>query len=235
MRVLVVDDDEDIRVSLRRALALDGHDVLQVEAAEPALELLRDDPSIEVVVLDRGLPGIDGLEACRRIRSAELDVAVLVLTALGTVRDRVDGLDAGADDYVVKPFDIDELLARVRAVGRRRAPASGGSASAAADATDAIRVADLVVDPGAWIARRGDRDLALTRTEFRLLAALAERAGRVVPRDLLMEEVWGYDFGTGSSNLDVYVSYLRRKLEAGGEARLVHTARGVGYVLREGA
>lgn len=229
MRVLVVDDDEDIRVSLRRALALDGHDAVLVGDAEAALQLLRSDPEFEVVVLDRGLPGIDGLEACRRIRAAGLEVGVLVLTALGAVRDRVDGLDAGADDYVVKPFDLDELLARVRAVARRRPTraASGGVDD------ELLRLADLVVEPARWAARRGDRELQLTRTEFRLLVTLLERAGTVVGRSALMQAVWDYDFGTSSSNLDVYVSYLRRKLEAGGESRLVHTVRGVGYVARE--
>jgi two-component system, OmpR family, response regulator MprA len=231
MRVLVVDDDEDIRVSMRRALALDGHDVLLHGDAEAALEHLRDDRSVDVVVLDRGLPGIDGLEACRRIRAAGLDVGVLVLTALGAVRDRVDGLDAGADDYVIKPFDVDELLARVRAVARRRA--SSSAPAAGEDGVPPLRVADLVVDRSAWSVRRGDRPVQLTRTEFRLLATLAERPGVVVGRDALMHAVWEYDFGSGSSNLDVYVSYLRRKLEAGGEPRLVHTVRGVGYVLRE--
>jgi two-component system response regulator MprA len=228
MRVLVVDDDEDIRVSLRRALALDGHDVVLAEDAEVALATLRTDSLVDVVVLDRGLPGIDGLEACRRIRAAELDVAVLMVTALGAVHDRVDGLDAGADDYLVKPFDVDELLARVRAVGRRSV-----ARPAAASVATVLRVSDLVVDPERWSARRGERELELTRTEFRLLEALAERAGSVVGRSELMAAVWDYDFGATSSNLDVYVSYLRRKLEAGGEPRIVQTVRGVGYVLRE--
>ncbi len=232
MRVLVVDDDEEIRVSLRRALALDGHDATLEGDAEGALDRLRAGEQFDVVVLDRGLPGIDGLEACRRIRAAELDVSVLMLTALGAVRDRVDGLDAGADDYLVKPFDVDEFLARVRAVARRRP--DGGSLNGS-PATQALRVADLVVDEGSWTARRGDRELELTRTEFRLLAALVGRAGSVVGRAELMQAVWDYDFGTSSSNLDVYVSYLRRKLEADGEPRLVHTVRGVGYVLRAGA
>lgn len=227
MRVLVVDDDEEIRVSLRRALALDGHDVVPCEDAESALAHLQRDASIDVVVLDRGLPGIDGIEACRRIRAAGLRVGVLMVTALGAVRDRVDGLDVGADDYLVKPFDIDELLARVRAVGRRHDPGTAPSVERAA-----VRIGDLVVDPERWCARRGERELELTRTEFRLLATLAEHAGSVMSRSDLMYGVWEYDFGTSSSNLDVYVSYLRRKLEADGEPRLVHTVRGVGYVLR---
>lgn len=227
MRVLVVDDDEDIRVSLRRALALDGHDAMLAVDAEEALARLRGGEVVDVVVLDRGLPGIDGLEACRRIRAAQLDVGVLMLTALGAVRDRVDGLDAGADDYVVKPFDVDEFLARLRAVARRRIGPDGAAARPGRTV-----VADLVVDEGAWVARRGDRPLELTRTEFRLLVALARAAGRVLGRAELMREVWDYDFGTSSSNLDVYVSYLRRKLEAGGETRIVHTVRGVGYTLR---
>ncbi|MCW2927289.1 MAG: mprA [Thermoleophilia bacterium] len=227
MRVLVVDDDEDIRVSLRRALALDGHDAVLTEDAESALEQLQRDDGFDVVVLDRGLPGIDGLEACRRIRAAGLDIAVLMVTALGAVHDRVDGLDAGADDYLVKPYDVDELLARVRAVARRHAGSNGRDAEA-----PVLRVGDLVVDPGRWSARRGDRELTLTRTEFRLLECLARRAGSVIGRSELMQSVWEYDFGTSSSNLDVYVSYLRRKLEAGGASRMVHTVRGVGYVLR---
>ncbi len=226
MRVLVVDDDEEIRIALRRALALDGHDAVLEGDAEAALARLRGSEAFDVVVLDRGLPGVDGLEACRRIRDAELDVAVLMLTALGSVRDRVDGLDAGADDYLVKPFDIDELLARVRAVARRRIVGSTDAAAAV------HRFGDLVVDEAAWVVRRGDRALELTRTEFRLLAALVARAGSVVNRHDLMQAVWDYDFGTSASNLDVYVSYLRRKLEAAGEPRIVHTVRGVGYVLR---
>lgn len=230
MRVLVVDDDEDIRVSLRRALALDGHETVLAADAEAALERLRAGELVDVVILDRGLPGIDGLEACRRIRAAQLDVGVLVLTALGAVRDRVDGLDAGADDYLVKPFDVDEFLARVRAVARRRAGSARSDGGAAGSGR--VVVADLVVDEGAWVARRGDRPLELTRTEFRLLVALARAAGRVVGRGELMQAVWDYDFGTSSSNLDVYVSYLRRKLEARGEPRIVHTVRGVGYTLR---
>jgi len=233
MRVLVVDDDEDIRVSLRRALALDGHDAVLVEDAEAALDQLRRDDTVDVVVLDRGLPGIDGLEACRRIRSAGIDVGVLMVTALGAVDDRVDGLDAGADDYLVKPFDIDELLARVRAVGRRRSGSTTAGAAAAGASEDVTRFADLVVDRGRWSVRRGERQVELTRTEFRLLDTLATNAGHVLTRDALMQAVWEYDFGTSSSNLDVYVSYLRRKLEAGGEPRLVQTVRGVGYVLRE--
>ena len=235
MRVLVVDDDEEIRVSLRRALALDGHDATLEADAEGALERLRGGERFDVVVLDRGLPGIDGVEACRRIRAAELDVAVLMVTALGAVRDRVDGLDAGADDYVVKPFDIDEFLARVRAVARRRPDAASSGSTPSATAARVLRVGDLVVDETSWTARRGDRLLELTRTEFRLLATLADRAGSVIGRADLMQSVWDYDFGTSSSNLDVYVSYLRRKLEADGEPRLIHTVRGVGYVLRTDA
>jgi two-component system response regulator MprA len=231
MRVLVVDDDEDIRVSLRRALALDGHDAVLVSDAEAALAKLRDGELVDVVVLDRGLPGIDGIEACRRIRAAGIDVGVLMVTALGAVRDRVDGLDAGADDYVVKPFDIDEFLARVRAVARRRSVDASGAAPAPAGAARIV-VGDLVIDESTWAARRGERTLELTRTEFRLLATLAMRAGSVIGRADLMQAVWDYDFGTSSSNLDVYVSYLRRKLEADGEARIIHTVRGVGYVLR---
>ncbi|MCW2922470.1 MAG: two component transcriptional regulator, winged helix family [Thermoleophilia bacterium] len=235
MRVLVVDDDEEIRVSLRRALALDGHDATLEADAEGALERLRGGERFDVVVLDRGLPGIDGVEACRRIRAAELDVAVLMVTALGAVRDRVDGLDAGADDYVVKPFDIDEFLARVRAVARRRPERSSPGAAAGSGAARVVRVGDLSVDESSWTARRGERALELTRTEFRLLLTLAERAGSVIGRAELMQSVWDYDFGTSSSNLDVYVSYLRRKLEADGEPRLLHTVRGVGYVLRADA
>jgi two-component system response regulator MprA len=232
MRVLVVDDDEDIRVSLRRALALDGHDAVLVGDAEAALETLRRNERIDVVVLDRGLPGIDGLEACRRIRHAGIDVGVLMVTAMGAVRDRVDGLDAGADDYIVKPFDVDELLARVRAVARR----GRGSASSTGDvqvSAQVHRLGDLVVDESRWSARRGARDLELTPTEFRLLLALVEHPGAVVGRTALMLAVWEYDFGTSSSNLDVYISYLRRKLEAGGEPRVLHTVRGVGYVIRD--
>jgi two-component system response regulator MprA len=231
--VVVVDDDEDIRVSLRRALALDGHDAVLAEDAESALDVLRRD-EVDAVVLDRGLPGIDGLEACRRIRAAGLDVGVLMVTAMGAVRDRVDGLEAGADDYIVKPFDIDELLARLRAIGRRwQRPAGGGDA--AAPQQQVLRWDDLALDRERWSARRGERELELTPTEFRLLAELMEHPGTVLGRERLMHAVWDYDFGTSSSNLDVYVSYLRRKLEAAGEPRVVQTVRGVGYVLRSSA
>ena len=228
VRILIVDDEEDVRVSLRRALALDGHDTVLAEDAKTALAELRDNPP-DAVILDWMLPDIDGIEVCRRLRAAGDDVPVLLLTARSAVTDRVEGLDAGADDFLVKPFDLDELLASVRALLRR-----GGRRTGAAPMPQAARltVADVTLDLGTRTARRGERSFELSRTEFALLELLMRNAGLVLDRAHILEEVWGYDFGGNSGNLDVYVSYLRRKLEIGDEQRLLHTVRGVGYVLR---
>lgn len=229
MRILVVDDEEAVRVSLRRALALDGHVAVLADDGASALRMLRDSPP-DAVILDWMLPDIDGVEVCRRLRAAGDDIPVLLLTARTDVRDRVAGLDAGADDFLAKPFDLDELLARVRALLRRapiRAPNGPDTPS------ERLVFADLVLDRDSRRARRGTRPFTLSRTEFTLLELFMDHPGVVLGRARILDEVWGYDFGGNSGNLDVYVSYLRRKLEADGEARLVQTVRGVGYVLRQ--
>jgi two-component system response regulator MprA len=226
VHILVADDDHAVRESLRRSLAFNGYEVSTAKDGQEALELL-DATSPDLVLLDVNMPRLDGLEACRRMRAAGDDTPVLMLTAKVEVGDRVLGLDAGADDYLPKPFALEELLARVRALSRRSRPTADGTNPAS------LRFADLEVDLDARTARRGDRDLTLTRTEFELLAALMQRPKRVMSRELILEEVWGYDFPTSANSLEVYVGYLRRKTEAGGESRLIQTVRGVGYVLRE--
>jgi two-component system response regulator MprA len=220
-RVLVVEDDPAIAESLRRALRYDGYQVTAVGDGHAALRLL-EPRDHDAVVLDLGLPLIDGLDVCRRLRAAGDRTPVLVVTARDAVADRVAGLDAGADDYLVKPFALDELLARVRALLRR----------ARSDDGEVLRYADVVLDTAAMEARRGSRHMELTRTEWLLLELLMRNPRRVLTRSVIFERVWGYDFGSTSNALDVYVGYLRRKLEAGGEPRLVHTVRGFGYVLR---
>jgi two-component system response regulator MprA len=224
----VADDDHAVRESLRRSLAFNGYEVSTANDGQEALEML-DAKSPDLVLLDVNMPTLDGLETCRRMRAAGDDTPVLMLTAKVEVGDRVLGLDAGADDYLPKPFALEELLARVRALSRRSRPSADGTASAA------LHFADLEVDLDARTARRGERDLTLTRTEFELLAALMERPKRVMSRERILEEVWGYDFPTTANSLEVYVGYLRRKTEAAGESRLIQTVRGVGYVLREDA
>ena len=222
MRILIVDDDRALRDALRRALVLGGYDTVPVEDGESALaEMARSEP--DAVVLDVGLPDIDGLEVCRRLRGAGNRVPVLMLTARDAVADRIDGLDAGADDYLVKPFALKELKARLRALLRR--------AGAGGDGT--LRFGDLVLDQVAYEVWRGERRLELSRTEFNLLALFLEHPRQVLTRSQIFERVWGYDFGASSNALGVYVGYLRRKTEAGGERRLLHTVRGVGYVLRD--
>jgi two-component system response regulator MprA len=221
-RVLLAEDDRAIRDALTRALELEGHEVVAVGDGAAALDVIRERVP-DVVVLDWMMPVVDGLTVCRRLRAEGSDVAVLMLTARTEVSDRVSGLDAGADDYLSKPFALDELLARVRALLRR---------SAADDATRTWRVADLFVDPSARRAWRGTRELELTKTEFELLLVLVRNAGIVCTHSAIYDAVWGYDFGPESKTLAVYVGYLRRKLEQGGEARLSHTVRGVGYTLR---
>ena len=223
MQILVVDDEPAVRDSLDRALRLEGYKVdLAADGAE-ALEMLGED-SADAVVLDLMMPRVDGLEVCRRMRAAGDRTPVLVLTARDAVSDRVKGLDAGADDYLVKPFALDELLARLRALLRRSGTAAPGQV---------LRFSDLTLDPVAHQVRRGDREIELTRTEFLLLELFMLHPRQVLTRSVIFERVWGYDFGPDSNSLEVYVSYLRRKLEAAGEPRLLHTVRGVGYVLRE--
>ncbi|MGW0227920.1 response regulator transcription factor [Actinopolymorpha singaporensis] len=222
MRVLVVDDDDAVRLALSRALTRDGHEVAEAADGTEALEALGGGQP-DVVILDVLMPEPNGLEVCRRVRARGDRVPILMLTARDLVEDRVAGLDAGADDYLVKPFALDELRARVRALLRRGAAAQ----------EELIRFADLELDMAACQARRGGRTLELTRTEYALLELFLRNPRRVLSRSLIFESVWGYDFGPSSNALWVYISYLRGKLEAGGEPRLLQTVRGLGYVLRE--
>jgi two-component system, OmpR family, response regulator MprA len=220
-RVLVVEDDEPIADVLRRSLRAEGHEVRSagdgVEALQAAAEFMPD-----LVILDLGLPKLDGVEVLKRIR-IDSDVPVLILTARSDTHDRVEGLDTGADDYLVKPFERQELLARIRALLRRRPPR--GSA--------AIVVGDLRIIPDSREVHRGDREIELTNREFELLEYLAHNQRLVVSRERLLEEVWGYDPSDETNTIDVFISNLRRKLEEGGEPRLLHTKRGAGYVLKE--
>jgi two-component system response regulator MprA len=223
-RILVVEDEPAVRDGLRRALLLEGYEVTVAEDGRAALQSLALSPP-DAVVLDLGLPGLDGLEICRRLRTAGDRIPVLMLTARDSVDDRVLGLDAGADDYVVKPFALSELYARLRALLRRTEPAEGEASI--------LRFADLEVDRRGHVVRRGDRLIQTTRTEYQLLVLFLEHPRHVLSRTEIFERVWGYDFGPASNALGVYISYLRRKTEAGGEPRLVHNVRGIGYVLRE--
>lgn len=224
-RVLVVDDDRAVRESLRRSLEFNGYAVaLASDGAEALASISGSAP--DVVVMDVMMPRLDGLEATRALRKAGNDVPILVLTARDAVGDRVEGLDAGADDYLTKPFALQELLARLRALLRRVVPHE--------DAPDeTLTFADLTMDMATREVRRGDRLVELTRTEFALLEMFLRRPRRVLERSFILEEVWGYDFPTTANSLEVYVGYLRRKTEAADEPRLIHTVRGVGYVLRE--
>jgi len=225
VRILVVDDDRAVRESLRRSLAFNGYTVELAEDGVEALErIARDRP--DAVVLDVMMPRLDGLEVCRRLRSTGDDLPVLVLTARDSVSERVAGLDAGADDYLPKPFALEELLARMRALLRRTGPDDNAESAA-------LTFADLSLDPVTREVSRGDRSISLTRTEFSLLEMLINNPRRVLTRSRILEEVWGFDFPTSGNALEVYVGYLRRKTEADGEPRLIHTVRGVGYVLRE--
>ena len=223
-RILVVDDEPAVQSALARALALEHYEVAQASDGVQALEQLGAEP-YEAVILDIAMPRLDGLEVCRRLRQGGDRTPVLMLTARGEVDDRVAGLDAGADDYLVKPFALRELLARVRALLRR---AEDGE-----EDHDGLEFGDLRIDLGAHEAWRGERLLALTRTEFLLLELFLRRPRKVLSRSEIFEHVWGYDFGSSSNSLGVYMGYLRRKTELAGEPRLLHTVRGVGYVLRE--
>jgi two-component system response regulator MprA len=226
MRVLLVDDDRAVRESIERALHLEGYDVDCVGAGMPALERQRTEPA-DAVVLDLRLPDLDGLDVCRQLRAKGDRTPILMLTARDAVDERVEGLDAGADDYVVKPFALAELLARLRALLRRL---DDGEIDAT---SEMLSYAHLSLDPGTREVRCGDRLLELTRTEFALLELFLENPRQVLPRHVIFDRVWGYDFGPASNSLEVYIGYLRRKTEAGGEPRLLHTARGIGYSLRE--
>jgi two-component system, OmpR family, response regulator MprA len=222
-RLLVVDDDRAVRESLRRALALEGYEVDLAEDGADGLARVAG-ASPDAIVLDVAMPVVDGIEMCRRLRDDGASVPILMLTARESVTDRVAGLDAGADDYLVKPFALEELLARLRALLRRTDGAAPG---------DVLGFADLTLDTGTRVVRRGDREMELTRTEFSLLELFLCNPRQVLTRSLIFERVWGYDFGPTSNSLEVYVGYLRRKTEAGGEPRLIHTVRGIGYALRE--
>jgi two-component system, OmpR family, response regulator MprA len=224
MRILVVDDERAVRESLQRALELEGYDVDLADDGEAALERLQGTAQADAVILDVLMPGIDGLEVCRRLRAWANPVPVLMLTARAEVDSRVAGLDAGADDYLPKPFALAELLARLRALLRR---------TANGDETDVLRFADLELDLGTREVRRGAMAIELTRTEFSLLELFLRNPRQVLTRSIIFERVWGYDFGPTSNSLDVYIGYLRRKTEDGGAPRLIHTVRGVGYALRE--
>jgi two-component system response regulator MprA len=222
VRVLVVDDEPAVRQALDRALRFEGYQTEAVEEGQSALAAHAERPA-DAIVLDVAMPRMDGLEVCRRLRAAGDTTPILMLTARAAVNDRVAGLDAGADDYLVKPFALEELLARIRALLRRAAPGED----------EVLRFSDLSLDPGTREVKRGDRLIELTRTEFLLLELLLRNARQVLTRELIFDRVWGYDFGANSNSLEVYIGYLRRKTEAGGESRLIHTVRGVGYVLRE--
>lgn len=231
MKVLVVDDEQAVRESLRRSLRFNGYDVSLAEDGEEALEVIKRERP-DLIVLDVMMPKLDGLGVCRTLRSSGYDQPILILTARDGVSDRVAGLDAGADDYLPKPFALEELLARVRSLFRRaQQEAVGGGTGGSAE----LVFEDLHLDPETRDVRRGDRSISLTRTEFALLQLLMQNPRKVLSRQTILEEVWGYDFPTSGNALEVYIGYLRRKTEADNEVRLIHTVRGVGYVLRETA
>ncbi len=236
MKILVVDDDRAVRDALRRALTLGGYDVHTAEDGAQALDMVvQSVPS--AVVLDLGMPGIDGLEVCRRLRQLENRVPILILTARDAVSDRIDGLDQGADDYLVKPFDVGELKARLRALLRRSGPESGenGASGEGGDA-NALSFGQVRLDDarhGAVVGEGEGSFVELTRTEYQLLELLMLNPRHVLSHSVIYDRVWGYDFGPASNALRVYIGYLRRKLERAGAGELIHTVRGVGYVLRE--
>lgn len=225
MRILVVDDDRAVRESLRRSLAFNGYTVDLAEDGVEALDAIANERP-DAVVLDVMMPRLDGLEVCRQLRSTGDDLPILVLTARDSVSERVSGLDAGADDYLPKPFALEELLARLRALLRRTGPEESTESAT-------MTFGDLTLDQATREVHRGKRSISLTRTEFVLLEMLMANPRRVLTRSRILEEVWGFDFPTSGNALEVYVGYLRRKTEAEGEPRLIHTVRGVGYVLRE--
>ena len=221
--IVIAEDDRAVRESLTRALELEGYTVTAVGDGAAALEVA-ERPEVDLLILDLGMPNVDGLTVCRRLRSAGSRIPILVLTARTEVSDRVSGLDAGADDYLPKPFSLDELFARLRSLLRRSTYDD--------DATSEITYADLRIDDASRRAWRADREMELTKTEFDLLQLLALNAGVVLPHSTIYDRIWGYDFGPDSKALAVYIGYLRRKTEEDGESRLIHTVRGVGYTLR---
>jgi two-component system response regulator MprA len=223
VKILVVDDERAVRESLRRALELEGYEIELAADGNEALAALEDGEDPDAMILDVLMPGVDGLEVCRRLRNSGSRLPVLMLTARVEVENRVAGLDAGADDYVTKPFALEELLARVRALLRRTQE----------DGSEKLVFADLELDPGTREIRRDGEPIELMRTEFSLLELFMRNPRQVLTRSVIFERVWGYDFGFGSNSLDVYIGYLRRKTEAGGRPRLIQTVRGVGYALRE--
>jgi len=229
MKIVVVDDEQAVRDSLRRSLSFNGYDIAVAEDGEQALDVIEKEQP-DLVILDVMMPKMDGLEVCRHLRSHGDDRPILVLTARDGVSDRVAGLDAGADDYLPKPFALEELLARVRSLLRRAAAEASGPSSQAE-----ITFEDLKLNPDTRDVVRGNRTISLTRTEFALLQLLMTNPRRVLSRSTILEEVWGYDFPTSGNALEVYIGYLRRKTEQEGEPRLIHTVRGVGYVLRDTA
>ena len=222
-RILVVDDEPNVRESLQIALGVAGYKVDVAPGGAEALDRASSDPP-DLMVLDVLMPGVDGLEVCRKLRANGSDLPVLMLTARDEIPDRVAGLEAGADDYLIKPFALEELLARIRALLRRAKPDEGSTA---------LTFGDVTLDYDSYQITRGDRRLELTRTEFLLLELFMRNPRRVLPKRTIFESVWGYDFGLASNSLEVYVGYLRKKLEENGEPRLIHTVRGVGYVLRD--
>jgi two-component system response regulator MprA len=233
MRILVVDDDTAVRDSLARTLRFEGHQVDTGRDGQEALDAVRADEP-DAMILDVSMPRLDGLQTCRLLRAEGVLMPVLMLTARDSVGDRVAGLDAGADDYLVKPFALQELLARLRALLRRSMLAtSAGSGPDPVESRESLTYADLRLDPRTREVWRGERPLRLTRTEFSILEVFLRHPRQVLTRAVLFEHVWGYDFGESSNSIHVYLGYLRRKLEAEGEPRLLHTVRGVGFVLRE--
>ena len=229
MKILVVDDEQAVRESLRRSLRFNGYEVLTANDGLEAVETVRAE-NPELLILDVMMPNMDGLEVCRTLRSEGWDRPILVLTARDGVSDRVAGLDAGADDYLPKPFALEELLARVRSLVRR---ASADSIAAEVPVESKLSFEDLELDADTREVSRGGRAISLTRTEFALLQLLMENPRKVLSRSKILEEVWGYDFPTSGNALEVYIGYLRKKTEGESDARLIHTVRGVGYVLRE--
>jgi two-component system response regulator MprA len=223
MRVLVIEDDDSVRAAVRRALLLAGYEVIQAPTGQEGLLRAQTDVP-DAIVLDLGLPDIDGVQVCMRLRDSGNRTPILMLTARAAVEDRVDGLEAGADDYLVKPYDVRELQARLKAIMRRNLDGADGRV---------LRFAELELDPDAHAARVGGRQIDLTRTEFQLLELLMLNPRRVLSSELIYDRVWGYDFGPSGNALRVYIGYLRRKLEEGGGRRLIQTVHGVGYVLRE--
>jgi two-component system response regulator MprA len=222
--IVIAEDDRAVRESVTRALELEGYTVTAVSDGAAALEVAAQ-PGVDLLILDLGMPNVDGLTVCRHLRSAGSRIPILVLTARTEVSDRVSGLDAGADDYLPKPFSLDELFARIRALLRRSTYDEDAASSE-------ITVADLRIDDASRRAWRAGREMELTKTEFDLLQLLAHNAGVVLSHSIIYDRIWGYDFGPDSKALAVYIGYLRRKTEEGGESRLIHTVRGVGYTLR---